>query len=106
MQSRSFQSENRHILSASSIQKSIESQLTACPSDSYVLVSQPNAPTEGYTNADPVPHMKAKLSGSDEKIHSRIIVDSVHGEIDVHSMSTMLQEKCGAAPMRIDASSE
>ena len=106
MQSRLFRSENKHILSATSIQKSIESQLTACPSDSYVLVSQPGAATEGYANANPVPHMRAKLSGSDEKIHSRIIVDAVHGDIDVHSMSTLLQEKCGAAPMRIDASSK
>ena len=106
MQSRLFQSGNQHILSAVSLQKSIESQLRACPSDSYVLVSQPGASTEGYTNANPVPHMRAKLSGSEEKIRSRIIVDAVHGNIDVHSMSTLLQEKCGAAPMRIDASSE
>ena len=106
MQSRLFQSENKHVLSAASIQKSIEFQLAACPSDSYVLVSQPGASTEGYTNANPVPHMRAKLSGSDEKIRSRIIVDAVHGNIDVHSMSALLQEKCGAAPMRIDASSE
>lgn len=106
MQRRLFQSENKHILSATSIQKSIESQLTACPSDSYVLVNQPGASTEGYTSADPVPHMRAKLSGADEKIRSRIIVDAVHGGIDVRSMSTLLQEKCGAVPIRIDASSE
>ena len=53
-----------------------------------------------------MPHMRAKLSGADEKIRSRIIVDAVHGGIDVRSMSTLLQEKCGAVPMRIDASSE
>ena len=106
MQSRLFQSENKHILSATLIQKSIESQLTACPSDSYVLVSQPNATTEGYAEPGIVPHMRAKLSGSDEKIRSRIIVDAVYGDIDAHSMSTMLQEKCGATPMRIDASSK
>ncbi|KAL8795755.1 MAG: hypothetical protein Q9195_001807, partial [Heterodermia aff. obscurata] len=104
MQSRLFKSENLHILSAVSIQKSLESQLVACPSDSYVLVSQPGASTEGYTNANPVPHMRAKLSGSDEKIRSRVIVDAVHGDIDLHSMSKLLQEKCGAVPMKIDAS--
>ena len=50
--------------------------------------------------------MKAKLSGSEKQIRSRIIIDAVRGDINVHSMSRTLQEKCGATDVRIDASSE
>lgn len=50
--------------------------------------------------------MRAKLSGSDERIQSRVIADAVLGELDLHSISKILEEKCGATPLRIDASSE
>ncbi|KAG7007092.1 18S rRNA (guanine-N(7))-methyltransferase RID2 [Physcia stellaris] len=48
--------------------------------------------------------MRAKLSGSDERVRSRVITDAVLGELDLHSISKTLQEKCGATPLRIDAS--
>ena len=50
--------------------------------------------------------MKAKLSGSEEKIRSTVIINAVLGDVNVHSMSRMLQEKCGATHVKIDASSE
>ena len=50
--------------------------------------------------------MKAKLSGSEKNIRSSIIIDAVRGDVNVHSMSMTLQEKCGATDVRIDASSE
>lgn len=50
--------------------------------------------------------MKAKLSGSEQNIRSTVIIDAVIGEVDVGSMSKMLQEKCGATHVKIDASSE
>lgn len=50
--------------------------------------------------------MKAQLSGSGQKIRSTVIIDAVIGEINMGSMSNMLQEKCGATHVKIDASSE
>ena len=50
--------------------------------------------------------MKAKLSDSEEKIRSTVIIDAVLGAVNVHSISRTLQEKCGATDVRIDASSE
>lgn len=50
--------------------------------------------------------MKAKLSGSEKKIQSTVVIDAVRGAVNVHSMSRTLEAKCGAIPVRIDASSE
>ena len=103
---RIFLRANSHVVSGSSISQYIESQISQCPSDTYILVSQPGATADVYSHADPVPHMKAKLSGSEKNIRSRIIIDAVRGDVNVHSMSRTLQEKCGATDVRIDASSE
>ena len=84
----------------------LETRLSACPSDSYIRVSQPGATAEVYTHGDPTPHMKAKLLESEGKIQSRIITEGVFGEVDVQSISRDLQERCGATHVKIDASSE
>ena len=95
-----------HIVDATSLSRSIESQLGSCPSDTYVLVSQPGATTLDYRNGVSMPQMRAKFLGREGKKGSSRAVENVVGNIDIESLSRLLQQKCNAGVTRVDASSQ
>jgi len=59
-----------------------------------------------YKNRRSAPLLKQMTSGEDKDIRSSLAVRDVLGELDVDEMVRAVQERCGAALLRIDASSK
>lgn len=59
-----------------------------------------------YKNRRSAPLLKQMTSGEDKDIRVSLAVRDVLGEIDADEMVRVVQEKCGAVLLRIDASSK
>lgn len=94
------------IVSAASLSNTINSELRKCPSDTYVIVSQPGVNAADYHDYFSAPHMRQNIAGDNKHIRSSTTVSDVLGALDVESMSKVVQEKCGAEVLHVDASSE
>ena len=53
-----------------------------------------------------MPQMRAKMLGKEGKKGTSVTVENVVGEMDIESLSRLLEEKCDAGVIRIDASSQ
>lgn len=93
------------IVSADSLSKSITSQLSTCPSDTYVIVTQPGVHAEDYSDGFSMPYMRRKIQGKDDRIRSSMSVSDVLGTMDTDAIVQTLESKCGVALMKVDASS-
>ena len=92
-------------MSASSLSKVIASELQKCPSDTYVIVSQPGVNAADYHDRFSSPRLRQNIEGENKNVRSSTTVAEVLGNIDAVSMSKDVQEKCGARVLQIDASS-
>ncbi|KAL8750201.1 MAG: hypothetical protein Q9199_007226 [Rusavskia elegans] len=92
------------IASASTVQETITSQLSKCPSDTYIVVIQPGVHAEDYSDSYAAPHLRRKVSGEDKRIRSTMSVSDVLGQVNAEEIVGIVEEKCGAALLRIDAS--
>ncbi|KAI4278326.1 MAG: hypothetical protein LQ337_001095 [Flavoplaca oasis] len=92
------------IAAASTLQETITSQLSKCPSDTYVVVTQPGVHAEDYSDRYAAPHLRRKISGEDERIRSTLTVTDVHGGINTEAIIGLVEEQCGAGLLRVDAS--
>ena len=99
-------SPGQNIISASSLSKSINPQLEKCPSDTYVIVSQPKVNAADYAISSATPHLRAMMRGDEQTIRSSHTVRDVYGTLDAQAMSKTVEEKCNAGHLKIDASSE
>ncbi|MCJ1262037.1 hypothetical protein MMC22_001906 [Lobaria immixta] len=93
------------IISAASLSKTITSELRKCPSDTYVIVSQPGVNAADYHDRFSAPHMRQNIAGNNKNIRSSMTVPNVVGALDADSLSKEVQEKCGAEVLLVDASS-
>ena len=87
------------------ITMTISSQLESCPSDDYVIVTQPGVNVADYNNRLSALHLKQMISGTAKDIRSSLAVSDVLGEVDPAEIVRVVQEKCGAVLLNVDASS-
>lgn len=92
------------IVSGPSINKEIALRLEECPSDIYIIVSQPGVNAVDFQDPFSAPHLRQKLSGEDRNIRSSLKVSDVIGKFDSTNLSRRVQEKCGASLVKVDAS--
>ncbi|KAI9772286.1 MAG: hypothetical protein M1840_001035 [Geoglossum simile] len=95
------------ILSSSSLTALIKSQLSHCPSDAYVIISQPGVNAEDFASYDAAPHLRRSLDLEDQgsgKVKSSFQVADVVGELDLDELQRYLQTKCEAGVLSVDAS--
>ncbi|KAL8928233.1 MAG: hypothetical protein Q9208_001943 [Pyrenodesmia sp. 3 TL-2023] len=93
------------IVSADTLSKSITPQLSTCPSDTYVIVTQPGVHAQDYSDGLSMPFLRRKIQGKDDRIRSSVSVTDVLGTMDTDAIVQTLESKCGAALMKVDASS-
>ena len=93
------------LTSAETLSKIIIPELEACTSDTYVIVSQPGANALDYRDRAS-PYLQMKMLGNDKTIRSSLAVREVVGELSAGHLSGVIQEKCGAGHLRVDASSK
>ena len=91
--------------SAETLSKVIIPELEACTSDTYIIVSQPGANALDYRDRAS-PYLQMKMLGNDKSIRSSLAVREVVGELSAGHLSGVIQEKCGAGHLRVDASSK
>ncbi|MCJ1234097.1 hypothetical protein MMC14_002055 [Varicellaria rhodocarpa] len=92
------------IVSASSLSHKIDAALQECPSDAYVIVSQPGVNAADFSGKHSSPHLRKWASGKDKRIRSSFTVTDVLGRMDTGTMMETLERKCSAGILNVDAS--
>ena len=94
------------LVTAHHLSEIITPQLEKCTSDTYVIVSQPGADVTDYSAQGATPHLKQNVLGDTKNIRSSLAVKEVLGQLDIEEMSQVVQSRCGAGHLRVDASSK
>ncbi|KAK2871879.1 hypothetical protein FQN49_002733 [Arthroderma sp. PD_2] len=92
----SLETQSSQLQSASSLLSSVSTELSSCPSDFYVLVSQPGVHVLDYSNRRSAPRLRERVLQQDSAIKSSFTVSEVVGEFDSKSLQAELEKKCKA----------
>ncbi|KAI9859633.1 MAG: hypothetical protein M1813_006564 [Trichoglossum hirsutum] len=95
------------ILSSSSLAAIVKSQLSNCPSDAYVIISQPGVNAADFVPLDSAPHLRRSIDLEDQgngKVKSSFQVADVVGEFDLEDLQQYLETTCEAGVLSVDAS--
>ncbi|BDD55888.1 hypothetical protein MPDQ_003267 [Monascus purpureus] len=93
------------IKTASSIFRDVSSELSACPSDYFVVAFQPGVHKSDYATRRSAPRLGAKVTGQDETIRSSMSVSEVAGVLDAAQIQAMIEKECKTRTTVIDTSS-
>lgn len=95
-----------YIKTGSSVFGDISSALQTCPSDYYIIVSQPGVHSSDYSTRKSAPRLGAKMLGKDKSIRSKMSVNEVTGSLEAKQFKSLLEENCEAQTTVIDGSCE
>ncbi|PWY77205.1 BIG1-domain-containing protein [Aspergillus sclerotioniger CBS 115572] len=98
-------STSAQLKTAPSILEDLSTGLNGCPSDYYVIASQPGVHSTDFATRKSAPHLGAKMTGKDKSIRSKMIVNEVEGVLEAKYIQELLEKECGAESTVIDASS-
>ncbi|KAK2750193.1 hypothetical protein FQN57_004690 [Myotisia sp. PD_48] len=101
-----FETSSQQIQSAASILDDVSEKLLSCPSDYYLIVSQPGVHALDYSSQRSAPQLRSRLLKKSREIRSSYMISEVVGEIDTTSLQSRLESKCGAKTITIDGASE
>ncbi|KAK4694960.1 hypothetical protein P7C71_g2705, partial [Lecanoromycetidae sp. Uapishka_2] len=93
-----------NLVSADSLRKLVIPHLTECRSDTYVIVSQPGVEAADFADEYTAPRLREKMNGDDMSIRSSFSVTDVLGLISGDELSKVIQDRCEASHLRVDAS--
>ncbi|KAL4908136.1 hypothetical protein BDW74DRAFT_97497 [Aspergillus multicolor] len=91
--------------SATTLLDELSTKLGSCPSDYYVIASQPGVHSTDFATSKSAPRLGAKMTGEDKAIRSTMIVNEVAGVLETKQVRNILETLCGAQTTVIDASS-
>jgi hypothetical protein len=74
--------------------------LDACPSDTYLIVSQRGISATDLSRSKAVPHLRKMLSNNDLK--TKFSISEVSGILDSAQLGRHIVTKCGALEMQLD----
>ena len=90
--------------SASSLTSDVSYILSQCPTDIYVVVSQPGVKPSSYASGKTTPALSTRIrNGQQHGILSSSTIDEVVGKLDVESWHNILEKDCGAQIVEVDA---
>ncbi|KAL3445703.1 BIG/ATPase V1 complex, subunit S1 [Aspergillus insuetus] len=98
-------SASAQLKSAASLLDDLSTILSTCPSDYYVIASQPGVHAIDFSARTSAPRLAAKLTGQDETIRSATIINEVAGVLETKQIRSILESGCGAQTTVVDASS-
>jgi hypothetical protein len=90
--------------SGSQVSSALAQSLEACQADAYILVQQPNVSGQDFSTENSAPHLRRRMTSSNDSTSSHATVPEVFGQIDVEALRMLLQQKCGASIVNVDAS--
>jgi hypothetical protein len=89
---------------ASSLTADVSNTLSQCPTDLYVIVSQPGVRPSDYASSRTTPALSRKITnGKKQGIRSSTTIEELVGDVDVESWHNILESKCGAHIVEVDA---
>ncbi|PYH29446.1 Ac45/VOA1 transmembrane domain-containing protein [Aspergillus neoniger CBS 115656] len=99
-------STSAQLRTAPAILEDLSTGLSGCPSDYYVIASQPGVHSTDFATRQSAPRLGGKMTGKDKNIRTKTIVNEVVGEIEAKDVQKLLEKECGAESTLIDASSD
>ena len=93
-----------NLKSATDLLDDLSSALRGCPSDYYVLASQPGVHSTDFSKRNAAPRLGAKMTGKDRDIRSKMIVSEVVGAFEAKQIQDLLEKECGAQTTVVDGS--
>lgn len=84
----------------------VYSKLASCPSDYYVIASQPGVHSADFSSSKSAPRLGAKMLKEASGIRSSLTVNEVADVVDAKQIRDMIVKTCGAGNTAVDASSE
>ncbi|CAG7938261.1 unnamed protein product [Penicillium olsonii] len=93
-----------YIQTGASVLETLDSALSSCPSDYYVVVYQPGAHATDFSTRKSAPRLGAKMLGKDSSIRSKMSVNEVAGLVEPKEVKKLLETKCKAQTTTIDGS--
>ncbi|KAL1994593.1 hypothetical protein VTN49DRAFT_2063 [Thermomyces lanuginosus] len=96
-------SSSSQVRSADALLDDVLARVKTCPSDYYVLVSQPGVHASDYSDRKATPWLRGKAAGADKSILSNLTVTEVSGVLDSAAIRKALKD-CGTQVTEVDAS--
>lgn len=91
-----FEGQSQQIATARDVQARIEDLAKSCPSDSYIVVSQPGVSAADFAGRQTTPHLRRRLGGEDKTVKSSVQVRDVVGQVSGSEAATLLSKSCGS----------
>lgn len=88
------------IQSSASVTKLATDILSSCPTDRYLIVTQPNLHASHLRSAASAPRLQHTLKSA--QVVSSVSVAEVAGALDVKSLSKLIKESCGSKKASVD----
>lgn len=85
-----------NIATALKVKEHVLSVLQDCPSDVYLVINQPGISARDFADEASTPHLRRRLSGTDGSLQTRIILDSVVGDVGATGLVAQLSKHCKA----------
>ncbi|KAE8348643.1 BIG/ATPase V1 complex, subunit S1 [Aspergillus coremiiformis] len=98
-------STSSQLKTAPSLLKDLSLKLSSCPSDYYVIASQPGVHSTDFLTRKSAPRLGAKMTGKDKAIRSTQTVNEVFGVLEAKEIRSIIEKECGAQTTVIDGAS-
>ncbi|QDS72891.1 hypothetical protein FKW77_007639 [Venturia effusa] len=95
--------ENAQLASSSSLSSQIYEFLSKCPTETYIIVSQPGVSATDYSPRLSAPHLRHLLNRTEKTVSATVTIPEVAGDIDAHAITRYLEDHCAAEILKADA---
>jgi hypothetical protein len=82
----------------------VSKALSGCPSDTYIIISQPGVSASDFARGTSSPNLRQYLNKTNG-VQEAWIVPEITGVLDVAAIEKQVEEQCKADVLRIDATS-
>jgi len=90
------------LASSSHVTEQVSKALSSCPSDTYIVISQPGVAASDYTVGTSSPNLRHYLNKTNG-VQETWVIPEVAGVLDARSIEKQVEEQCQADVLRIDA---
>jgi hypothetical protein len=97
-----------NLASSHNVNSHLTQILSSCPSDAYIIVTQPGVSARDFGSGKATPHLRNALNGNGTEgpLKTTVVVSEVHGLVNTNSVIGILEDKCGARLVFADAASK
>ena len=90
------------VQSAASLSSHVSRSLSDCPSDLYIIFSQPGVSSTDYATPSTAPRLSKYMTGFGDGVRSSTSVSEAVGSVDIERWIQILTQKCGVQSTNVD----